>query len=433
LLKEALITSDQIYLDLPSFNEKDINNILFKLDEIIRTESIFIEINLVSSNKHKSLDLNKYRTLSASNIKYISQADFELSVKSVLSYYNIVLISAVNLAEKYQNFYAIKTKYIKEKLYIFSYLNGSFLHLKTFEPTNIEFKGRVFDYKYKDKVKEVKFSGEPFSDELVYLKGKKIKLSNKLSSGAEGSIYLDKSNNLALKVFDKRKPNDMLLNKLEKMLSINLFNDFTAWPIALLKSKNDEVIGYASTYFDGLNLDILMKQDYIKTNFKTISEIVNFSIKLLFNLVKSLKTLHQHNVLLSDVNAKNIMFDGNANIFLVDCLSFQIENYPSQIATKVYEPPELNNLNKYRRQFYLKSFGNESYSIGLLIMRLISKLSLEIKQYPNYVEDAKIWIMLNNKFGEEYKNINAIRPSTEFYYKFFEYYYNKLNQRTGDA
>ncbi len=203
--------------------------------------------------------------------------------------------------------------------------------------------------------------------------------NDKLGGGGEGTVYkLSQDPSLIAKVYHDDKLNDSHREKLRIMLANPISNlsreGFVAWPIDLLLSDEQQIIGFLMPRVTGV---LPIHQFYTPKDRR--KHIPGFNYRYLHrtarNLAAAIGKIHQEeDYVIGDVNESNILVTETALVTLVDTDSFQVRDsnkgkiYKCPVGKQEYTPPELQGKNfrdAHRTQ------EHDLFGLGVLIFQLL--------------------------------------------------------------
>src|SRR5262245_42407163 len=177
-----------------------------------------------------------------------------------------------------------------------------------------------------------------------------VRLGRRIGIGAEGAVYeIWGRSDLVAKVY--REP--LSPEKAEKLIILSrlgnerLFN-LSAWPVSTLRNAPDgEVAGFV--------MKKVREAEEVHTLHSPKSRLQKFPgaswaflIYVAANIARAIATIHEHGLVIGDVNPKNILVKRNATVYLLDVDSFQVcfdgKTYRCEGGFPEYTPPELQGV-----------------------------------------------------------------------------------------
>ena len=174
-----------------------------------------------------------------------------------------------------------------------------------------------------------------------------FRLGRRIGTGAEGEVYeIRGRSDLVAKVYHEPPPPE----KAEKLVILSrlgnerLFN-LSAWPVStLLNAPDGEVAGFL--------MKKVREADEVHTLHSPKSRLQKFPgaswaflIYVAANIARAIATIHEHGLVIGDVNPKNILVTRKATVYLLDVDSFQVwfdgKTYRCEGGFPEYTPPEL--------------------------------------------------------------------------------------------
>jgi DNA-binding helix-hairpin-helix protein with protein kinase domain len=91
-------------------------------------------------------------------------------------------------------------------------------------------------------------------------------------------------------------------------------------------------------------------------------------VDLALDVVQKVRELHRRNVLLGDLNPRNILADPQGRAWFVDLDSCQVGGYPCPVGTPTFTPPEIQG-----RDFktFLRTPEQEQFALATLIFMIL--------------------------------------------------------------
>jgi serine/threonine protein kinase len=177
-----------------------------------------------------------------------------------------------------------------------------------------------------------------------------VGLGRRIGTGAEGEVYeIRCRSDLVAKVYHEPPPSE----KAEKLVILSrlgnerLFN-LSAWPVSPLRNAPDgEVAGFV--------MKKVREAEEVHTLHSPRSRLQKFPgaswaflIYVAANIARAVATIHEHGLVIGDVNPKNILVTRKATVYLLDVDSFQVrfdgKTYRCEGGFPEYTPPELQGV-----------------------------------------------------------------------------------------
>lgn len=187
-----------------------------------------------------------------------------------------------------------------------------------------------------------------------------------VGSGGEGSIF-DIGNNQVAKIYAHHRLTRRRFEKIKLMIANPIRCEGICWPLHMLYNARDEFVGYTMARANGHVLDPnLFNRTLLEEKFSGWTR--RETIDLCITILEKISYLHQRNVLLGDINAKNILIVSPQKVFFVDTDSYQIEDFPCPVGTEEFKAPEIK-ATQYSE--LLRTFGNEYFAIAVLLFKIM--------------------------------------------------------------
>lgn len=161
-------------------------------------------------------------------------------------------------------------------------------------------------------------------------------LGDLLGEGGEGSVYaVQGDQSQVVKVFDKDHRTEHRKAKLDLLISHELELHGIGFPTAIITNSDGDFVGYAMPRASGKELQTtIMRPARFRRVYPTWTkaDLVDVCISFL----EKVAYLHSLNILLGDINPKNLMVDENKNVWIIDADSWQVEGYPCPVGTAMF-------------------------------------------------------------------------------------------------
>ncbi|MBQ3682798.1 MAG: zinc-ribbon domain containing protein [Succinimonas sp.] len=206
----------------------------------------------------------------------------------------------------------------------------------------------------------------PGVNSVVYADQSEITLTSEISRGGEGIIYSTNTEYVA-KVYKNGLLTERKIKKIELLLSQKLKYDGICFPCKALYNQYHEFVGYLMPRASGKELQrsLFIKPLFLQNfpNWQKI-DLVNLCITILLKI----RYLHQHGIIMGDINPLNILVVSPEEVYFVDTDSYQVKNFPCPVGTINYTAPEIQR-KEYRT--FLRTFGNEHFAMATLLFMIM--------------------------------------------------------------
>ena len=177
-----------------------------------------------------------------------------------------------------------------------------------------------------------------------------VRLGRRIGIGAEGEVYeIQDRSDLVAKVYHEPPPPE----KAEKLVALSrlgnerLFN-LSAWPVSTLRDAPDgEVVGFVMKKIS--QAEEVHALHSPKSRLQKFPEASwAFLIYVAANIARAVALIHEHGLVIGDLNPKNILVTRKATVYLLDVDSFQVsaggKTYRCEGGFPEYTPPELQGV-----------------------------------------------------------------------------------------
>ncbi len=132
-------------------------------------------------------------------------------------------------------------------------------------------------------------------------------------------------------------------------------------------NSNKEFVGYFMQQADGVEIKTsIFMPPLLKKKFPHWTRWHLAVVAL--SILNTVKILHEHNIILGDINPNNILIKDELNIYFIDTDSFQVEGYPCSVGMIPYTKIE-NHGKKYSE--YLRSKDDDIFAIMTLVFQIL--------------------------------------------------------------
>lgn len=169
--------------------------------------------------------------------------------------------------------------------------------------------------------------------------GGTLVLGSLLGEGGEGSVFAG-GDKTVIKIFDKDHITQHRKEKIELLVNGGLQAKGLCVPSVLVRNGNGDFVGYAMPEASGREF-----QRTIFNRRKFEKEFPNWMktdlVDICISFVEKVEYLHSMNIILGDINPKNLMIDDKKNVFIIDADSWQVEGYPCPVGTPMFTAPRM--------------------------------------------------------------------------------------------
>ena len=226
--------------------------------------------------------------------------------------------------------------------------------------------------KFKIATKVNSIPSTPITVSFVPTKGDLVKtcksnmaffLGDQIGHGGEGNVYaIDK--NLACKIYSMSKLTNSKIEKIKLMISKPIYDQDICWPIDLVMNSYNEIVGYTMPIAKGHILSKVQNRAFMQEYFPKWKK--KDIVTLAYTIVEKFYYLHERNIIVGDINTRNIMFTSPTQVYFVDTDSYQIEGFPCPVGTNEFTCKELLESGAKFPEF-LRKWGHENFSLATLI------------------------------------------------------------------
>lgn len=219
-----------------------------------------------------------------------------------------------------------------------------------------------------------------------------IKLQSKVSAGGEGTIFTTNIPGIVAKIYFPNKVTKEKFEKLKLMMSKGLKFDGICFPIDMLYNGVKEFVGFLMPQAKGKVLQhCVFIPRLLQKTFPNWNKID--TVQLSVTILQKINFLHDHNVILGDINPSNILVVSPQEVYFVDTDSYQIEGFPCPVGTINYTAPEIQ-----RKHFstFLRSKETDYFAVATLLFMIM------LPGKPPYSiqgGDSQVDNIINGKFA----------------------------------
>ena len=251
--------------------------------------------------------------------------------------------------------------------------------------------------------------------------GNEIILSDMLDHGGEADIYtIAGHDKLLAKIYNAKHPiNKQKLQKLQKMCAMydEEIAKYYAWPQEIIYSGK-KAVGFI---MENINANNRNGSKYIKflkfyswPDRREYFPNADYSSLIIVakNLTFTIEYLHSKGIVIGDINESNIFVnDTDGTVKLIDCDSYQIDNFLCGVGKLDYTAPELPN--QLSGQIRTKNHDYFSMAIALFLI-LVGKHPYMGVNTPDLRQAIVDGLFCYGENAER-KNLSTVYPYSEIY------------------
>jgi DNA-binding helix-hairpin-helix protein with protein kinase domain len=202
-----------------------------------------------------------------------------------------------------------------------------------------------------------------------------VRLGGQLTTpGGEGTIYELASDPTKVAKIYHQVADAQKVAKLRHLrtISSNGLLGISAWPVSLLfeAHSHQAVTGFLMPLVKGKEIHKLYGPHDRYSEFPAASW--EFLVHVARNSAAAFETLHEHGVVMADVNEKNLLVTHQGLVRLIDCDSYQVRNastiFHCDVGVPLWTPPELQGRD-YRG--LLRGKNHDRFGLAVLIFHLL--------------------------------------------------------------
>ena len=255
-------------------------------------------------------------------------------------------------------------------------------------------------------------------------KGKEYVLGGLIGSGGEGSVYSINSPDYVAKIYDAEHCTARRRDKLSMMLKAKLKKKGICLPCEILYTANKEFTGYIMPKAKGSSLLALFNPHIFNSKFPGWKKAD--MIKLSVTILRKISYLHSQDVIIGDINPRNILVVSPEEVYFVDTDSYQYRGFPCPVGTPEYTAPEIQG-----RDFgsFLRTQGNENFTVAILLFRLMmqGQSPYAYQGGGSPVENIKAGKFPYAAYGRKVPDVYNLQPLA------FRYVWSHLMMRLKEA
>jgi serine/threonine protein kinase len=194
-----------------------------------------------------------------------------------------------------------------------------------------------------------------------------LQLGGLLGEGGEGSVYaIEDVQTQVVKIFHKTHRTTHRKAKLEILVERALRAEGIGFPTGVITNPDGAFVGYSMPKASGKELQAtIMRPARFRRVYPnwTKADLVDVCISFL----EKVEYLHSLNILLGDINPKNLMVDEHKDVWIIDADSWQVEGYPCPVGTAMFTAPSITG--DYANS--LRTVEEERFAVATMLFMIL--------------------------------------------------------------
>ncbi|MGI0522168.1 protein kinase [Microbacterium maritypicum] len=224
-------------------------------------------------------------------------------------------------------------------------------------------------------------------------------LTTQLGEGGEGTVF-DVDDHTVVKILNSGHITEHRKAKIELLVASGLNVAGICAPSAVVTNEQGMLVGYAMQKAAGKELQrTLFNRRKFTRDYPhwTKQDLVEICISFL----QKVQYLHSKNILIGDINPKNIMVDENKHVSLIDADSWQLNGYPCPVGTPMFTSPRM--LGKtYSDE--LRTLPDELYAVATMLFMIV--MTGQFPYIRTGTEGDIVQLIEEGNFAFQYKDRN---------------------------
>jgi len=187
--------------------------------------------------------------------------------------------------------------------------------------------------------------------------------------GNEGTVYSTDNDSIVCKIYHNDKLVLARQEKLSLMTKQTISNPSICFPSDIVYDSSGVFRGCIMPRAQGKSVqDLFIQPNNANNHFGQWGATYNVCLAL--SILDKVKFLHSHNVLLSDYNPANFLVLAKDKVYLIDCDSYQVEDYPCPVQGPggLFTAPEIQGKNF---ETILRTKDNELFAVATLLFHIL--------------------------------------------------------------
>jgi serine/threonine protein kinase len=191
-------------------------------------------------------------------------------------------------------------------------------------------------------------------------------LADKLGEGGEGSVYAV-SDSQVVKIFDADHVTQHREEKIKLLASRGFTEPGICFPQAVVRNLSGEFVGYVMPKARGKEFSkAIFSPRRFRKEFPnwTKADLVDVAISFL----EKVAYLHSLNIILGDINPKNLLVDADKDVWIIDADSWQLDGYPCPVGTEMFGAPSVIGR---RYPEFLRTIEDERFAVATMLFMVL--------------------------------------------------------------
>lgn len=220
-----------------------------------------------------------------------------------------------------------------------------------------------------------------------------------LGEGGEGSVY-EADGDAVVKIFDKEHLTRHRKEKIELLVGRSLRVQGLCIPSEVVRNKQGEFVGYVMPKASGREFQrTIFNKRKFEREFPEWRKVDLVDICISF--LEKVQYLHSMNVILGDINPKNLMVDERKNVFIIDADSWQLEGYPCPVGTPMFTSPAM--LGKTYSDD-LRTMEDELFAVATMLFMIV--MTGQFPYVRTGTDGDMVQLIREGNFAFQYENRN---------------------------
>ena len=199
--------------------------------------------------------------------------------------------------------------------------------------------------------------------------GRDYILGSAIGHGGEGTVYRISASGVVAKIYDEKHCTERRREKIKQMAESRLFSDGICFPREALYTKAGEFTGYTMQEAKGHDFAYLWREKEVFDKRFPDWKKADL-VKLAVTILQKIKYLHNHDVLIGDINPLNFLFVSPSEVYFLDTDSYQFRGFPAPVGTDRFTAPELQGVDL---RTVIRTQESENFSVAMFLFMLMTQ------------------------------------------------------------